>query len=80
MKFDVTRRNLMFGAGGFAAGGAITGIVGFKFRDQIRRILGVSRPNIDQLGLATGTVDEWLLTPEDREELSRHLAANTVAE
>ncbi|MFY2824318.1 hypothetical protein [Ruegeria sp. MALMAid1280] len=80
MKFNVTRRNLMFGAGGFAAGGAITGVVGFKFRDQVRQLLGVSRPNIDQLGLATGMDDEWLLTPEDREELGRHLAENTVAQ
>ncbi|KUJ78800.1 hypothetical protein AVO44_10410 [Ruegeria profundi] len=70
----------MFGAGGFAAGSVITGVVGFKFRDQVRQLLGVSRPNIEQLGLATGMDDEWLLTPEDREELARHLADSTTAD
>lgn len=81
MKFNgVTRRNLMFGAGGFAAGGAVTGVVGFKFRNEVRQLLGVSRPNITQLGLATNLDDEWLLTPEDRAELDLHMAALKDAE
>ncbi|MDX1742040.1 MAG: hypothetical protein R3186_00370 [Ruegeria sp.] len=81
MKFNkLSRRNLMFGVGGFAAGSAVTGVVGFQFRDEVRKLLGVSRPNINQLASAIRVDDEWLLTPEDREELGRQVAEKKVSD
>ena len=66
----LSRRSVLVGFGGFILGGATAGFVGVKFRNELRSLLGASRPSVAQLGAVAGSDDGWLLTEEDRSELN----------
>lgn len=64
----LSRRNLIFGTGGFVLGGAITAVAGIKFRNELKEILGFTRPTTLRLVQLSDEDDGWLLSEEERTE------------
>ncbi len=65
----LTRRTLLFGMGGFVFGSALTGVIGFRYRNELRRLLGQERATAARVFAANVGDDGWLLSPDERAEL-----------
>jgi len=62
----LSRRNLLFGTGGFVLGGAVAGVAGIKYRNELKEILGFTRPTTQRLVQLSDEDDGWLLDEEER--------------